>query len=317
MRTASGRFVPGLGVWLALVLCTHAAFAQPAVDDNAQRARDLYGQARRAFQEERYRDAALGFEATSKLHPHAVALYTAAQAWELAGERARAADAYSRALETPGLSESQSARARERLADLTPELGVVVVTGDSTTRARLDEQMEMTLPARLHGISGLRTVTLLFADGQTDQRKLALTAGQSLELSAVTPAASPMPPRGIPLLEARKVGVPPEAEESRASPWVPVGWIATGAGVAALGGAVLLGLSANDAERTYEAAPSRATLDHARSLETSTNAMLVVGGILTAGGVGVLLWQAAQPDREASRLELRVSTTTLRVAGSF
>src|SRR5262245_36793484 len=49
-----------------------------------------YAEARRAFKEERYRDAALGFEAADRERPDAVALYTAAQAWELAAELARA-----------------------------------------------------------------------------------------------------------------------------------------------------------------------------------------------------------------------------------
>src|SRR5688572_12283240 len=119
-------------------------------DAQADEARHLYNEAREAFKQDRYREAALGFEAASKMRPHAVALYTAAQAWELASESARAADAYALALSTPKLEDDQAKRARERLAALEPELGTVVVLGAEQTQARLDDHMEVSLPARLH-----------------------------------------------------------------------------------------------------------------------------------------------------------------------
>jgi len=300
---------------LVLVALGAAVGAQPA-DPNVERARALYAEARRAFQEERYRDAGLGFEAASKLHPHAVALYTAAQAWELAGERPRAADAYARALDLPGLSESQTARARERLTELTPELGVVLITGDPTTRVQLDEQMQMTLPAKLYGVPGAHTLVIVYADGSSDRQAVALERGTSIERSAVK-AAQAEPPRIIPLAEPRKHGVRLQDEQPRTSPWFGVGLVATGAGVASLGGAMLLGSAAKDAESTYKAAPTRETLEHARSLETSTNVMLAIGAVLTAGGVGILVWQTTRKPAEAARIEVRALPAGVRVQGRF
>src|SRR6185295_7852287 len=115
-------------------------------DPEATEARRLYNEARQAFKQERYREAALGFEAASKIRPHAVALYIAAQAWELAQEPVRAADAYARALSTPKLEEEQAARARERLDALEPELATALVAGREGTRVRLDDRIELTVP---------------------------------------------------------------------------------------------------------------------------------------------------------------------------
>jgi len=303
------------GLALVLVALAAAVRAEPA-DPNVERARELYAQARRAFQEERYRDAAVGFEAASKLHTHAVALYTAAQAWELAGERPRAADAYARALELSGLSESQTTRARERLAVLTPELGVVVVTGDSSTQVQLDEQMQMTLPARVHGTPGSHTLVIVYADGSNERQPVTLERGASIERSAAK-AAPAEQPRIIPLAEPRKHGVHLEDEQPRTSPWLGIGLVTTGAGVASLGGAILLGTAAKDAESTYKAAPTRETLEHARSLETSTNVMLAIGAVLTAGGVGILVWQATRKPAETGLIEVRVAPGAVRVKGRF
>jgi hypothetical protein len=300
---------------LVLVALAGALRAEPA-DPNVERARELYAQARRAFQEERYREAAFGFEAASKLHPHAVALYTAAQAWELAGERPRAADAYARALELPGLSDNQTARARERLAVLTPELGVVLVTGDAATQVQLDEQMQMTLPARLHGTPGAHTLVIVYADGGTDRQAVMLERGMSVERSAAK-AAPAEQPRIIPLAEPRKHGVHLEDEQPRPFPWFGIGLVTTGAGVASLGGAIVLGSAAKDAESTYKAAPTRETLDHARSLETSTNVMLVIGAVLTAGGAGIVVWQATRKPAETGQIEVRAAPGGVGVKGRF
>jgi hypothetical protein len=61
--------------FVVLAFAGAASAQEPAPESNA------YEQARRAFKEQRYRDAALGFEAVFRIRPDAIALYTAAQAW--------------------------------------------------------------------------------------------------------------------------------------------------------------------------------------------------------------------------------------------
>src|SRR5690349_17222390 len=84
---ALGMFVPS------------TAHAQdPPTVDSAAEARQQYQQGTQAFQAKRYEEAALHFEAAASFRTNAVALYTAALAWDLATKPERAADAYGRAL---------------------------------------------------------------------------------------------------------------------------------------------------------------------------------------------------------------------------
>jgi hypothetical protein len=311
----------GIRRWL-LIAFAALALSRPGLaqqpDDASGEARRLYTEARKAMSDKKYGEAALGFEAASKLIPHAVALYTAAQAWELAGEPARAADAYARALATPKLNESQAERSRERLAALEQQVGTVVITGGESTRVQIDDQIEVTAPARLHGVAGDRTLTITRADGSVERRAIDLIAGESIEvdIDATQEAAAPeaAPKRVVPLSQP---AMQPVRVERRSSTLQTVGFVTMGAGLAALGGAVVLGLSAKDAEETYRSSPTRATFDHAKSLETRTNVMLVVGGVMTSAGVGLVVWQSLSSGKERAALGLRAGPATLAAEGSF
>lgn len=309
-----------LGAGLALAL-PGLAVAQPS-EQTANEARRLYNDAKKAMSDKKYEQAALGFEAASKLQPHAVALYTAAQAWELAGQPGRAADAYARALATPKLNESQAERSRERLAELEKQVGTIVLVGSETTRAQLNDHMEVTLPARLHGKPGEHVLKITRAGGKTDERSITLEAGDSIEIDAeaaeepTAKTAEPKPKKVVPLAEPAKKPVEPEPEGG-SSVLQTVGFITAGAGVAVLGGAVVLGLGAKDAEDTFNDSPTRATYDHAKSLETTTNIMFVVGGVLTAGGVGLVIWQSSKGGRENTALRVRAAPGAVFAEGAF
>ncbi|MEZ4224365.1 MAG: hypothetical protein R3B13_25675 [Polyangiaceae bacterium] len=291
-------------------------------DETLKEARRLYNEAKDAMKDKRYKEAALGFEAASGLHPHAVALYTAAQAWELAAQPARAADAYAKALATPKLNDQQAARSRERLAALEKETGVVVATGPEGVRVRLDEQMEAALPARLHGTPGDHVVTIIQPDGKTDARNVSLEAGASVELDtskapAVGDTPKPAPAKRVPLAEPNKQ--PVQVEREKTSIWKTVGFVTTGAGLATLAGGIVLGLSAKDAEDTYNAAPTRETFDHAKGLETNTNILLITGGVLTAAGVGLVIWQSTSSESKtpSSNVSVRIEPSGLSARGRF
>ncbi len=307
-------------VILALRTSAHAETPPPAVSAPA------YEEARRAFKEERYRDAALGFEAADRARPDAVALYTAGQAWELAADSARAADAYSQALLRPGLDPNQAKRTRERLAALGAELGAVDVTGPDGTRVELDDHAKWAVPARLHGSGGEHVLLIVHADGAVERRALVFTAGKALAIDA-TPlpapsAAAPSTPppaaaAGPPVLpEPQKHPVREEPSSERSALWVGAGCVGLGAGVGALGGGLLLALAADDAEDAAGDGPS-ASHEHAETMETQSLAMLVVGGVLTATGAGILIWQATRPKAGTAALDVRVAGDRLLLEGRF
>jgi tetratricopeptide (TPR) repeat protein len=296
--------------------------AQAEDDETTKEARRLYNEAREAMSAKNYKEAALNFEAASRLRPHAVALYTAAQAWELAGEPARAADAYAKALATPKLNDTQATRSRERLAALEKETGVVVALGPETTRVQLDDQMESGLPARLHGSPGAHVVTIIFADGNSETRNVTLEKGGSVELDttrSATPeeAAPPKKDKVVPMSEPKTEAVRVEPEPT--SVWKTVGFIATGAGLATLAGGAVLGLAAKDAEDTYKAAPTQETLDHAKGLESNTNILFITGGVLTAAGIGLVVWQSMSKGSKPAEQDvaLVIKPSGLFAEGSF
>ncbi len=279
----------------------------------------LYNEAKRALSEERYRDAATNFEAASRLRPHAVALYTAAQAWELAGEPARAADAFALALATPKLNESQAARARERLDALEQALGVVSVLGDDTTRVQLDDHSEFKAPARLHASSGSHVLLILRADGSVERRNIEVKEKEVLELDAEAKPEEAPKPQPKPKKLAEPQLKPVQEEEPKAeSPWKTVGFVTAGAGLASVLGGVLLGLSAKDAETAYKAGPTREGFDHAQGLQTKTNIMLIAGGVLTAAGITLIVWQPDASEGGAKgKMSLGLGPAQLWAKGIF
>jgi hypothetical protein len=296
-----------------------SAFAQ---EDAAivEEARRLYNDARKAFKDDRFSEAAIGFEAASKLRPHAVALYTAAQAWELAGHKARAADAFARALATPQLDDTQAERARKRLAELEAELGSVVVSGEETTRVQLDDHSEVTAPARLHAEPGDHTLLIVRADGSSDRRQVSVGKGETIEVDAEAreeaDEGEAEEVKTVPLSEPKQQ--PVRVEAAAGPPLMrTLGFVGIGAGVAALGGGILLGLSAQDAEDTYKSAPTQATLDHAEGLESKTNIMLVAGGVLTAVGVGLVIFSARDGESPPGSAELGVGPGGVWAKGRF
>lgn len=324
--SSTQRFFLGLVLSFACWLAPALSYAQedpaPSGDDGGgvTEARRLYGEAKKALSAKKYSEAALGFEAASRIKAHAVALYTAAQAWELAGEKARAADAYSRALATPQLSESQTERSKDRLQALEKELGTAKVIGKGGTKVSLDDHMEMTVPATVHGSPGAHVLSVTLADGGSEKRALNFIAGKAQEVN-LDEAPEPQPnmpsPKPVKLAEPKKHAVKADTSSQPSSFWKTFGFIATGAGVAALGGAVLVGTSAKDAEDTYKARPSRETFDHAKGLEMRTNILLIGGGVLTAGGIGILVWQGSKGSEKKSAMHVNVGPSQISFAGSF
>jgi hypothetical protein len=301
---------------LVLTLGRGAAAQEPAQEPNA------YEQARRAFKEERYRDAALGFEVAYRARPDAIALYTAAQAWELALDAARAADAYARALASGKLDENQTARARDRLAALGTELGAVDLVGPAGTRVKLDDHGEWPVPARLHGAPGARVLSIVHPDGAVERRPLTLVAAAVSSVDTMppqAPAAAPVPQVAPPpvLPEPRKHAVYDPAPSERSPAWLGVGYGSLGAGIGVLGGALLFGLAADDADSAVKAAPSPEGEEHADSLRTRALVMAVAGGALTALGAGVVIWQSTRSSSDQAALALRLNGPRVDLQGRF
>lgn len=313
--------------WSALALVTLGLFASakahadevvPTAADSAAEARAQYQLGTQSFHQKKYLEAAAHFESAAAYRPHAVALFTAALAWDLASKLERAADAYARALEVPGLDAKQTATAKDRVAVLERTLGTIAVTGPEGWKVQLGSFTEAPVPARLHGAAGVHVLNVRPPGRPVERRDVTLEVGKvgTLELKdePKPPPKEEVAPTPTPAQAPVVVTVPP-----REGFWTTrkaVGAGVAGVGVAALGATVVLGLSANAAKDTYDAAPTRTSFDHASSLQTWTNVSLVAGVVLLAGGVALVAW----PDdagRERRRMALAPTLGGAVLGGSF
>ena len=312
MRRHARTLVAGL----ALLIPSAAMAQEPPVVDSAAEARQQYTQGTQAFQAKRYEEAALHFEAAASFRTNAVALYTAALAWDLATRPERAADAYGRALAVGGLEPKQGNLAKDRVAQLEKTLGTVVVTAPDGWRVQLDTFTEVLTPARLHGATGVRSLSIRAPGKPIERRDVNLEASKisNLELKdepKVVPKPEPEPARPA----AAVVAPPPPRQETY---WITrrvVGVGVAGVGLAALGSGIILGLQANSAKDAYDAGPTRESFDHASSLQTWTNVSLIAGGVLIAGGIALVV--IPDKDEGQGRVRARLTPGGAVVSGTF
>jgi len=263
-------------------------------EDAASRARARYDAGTGAFAQSRFVEAALEFEAAAAEKSNPVALYTAALAWERANAPERAADDYARALAIGGLAGDAASSAGQRLATLDTMLGSVTVRGPKGCRAQLDAGTEAATPATLHGAAGVHTLTVRPLGRPITRLPLVLRSGVATPLD-------------LPLQESLQESTPAPSQSLAPSP-APhaadvrqtIGLVALGAAGAAFLGATLLGVEALDARNAYEAAPMRASYDHASNLQRWTNVAWIAGGTLLAGGLALVLWPAVAPRKGAA-----------------
>lgn len=279
-----------------LLACAAISAASPAFADDPDpsvEARQQYQQGTKAFSGKKYADAALHFEAAAALKPSAIALYTAALAWDLASRPERAADAYSRALEVPGLDEKQSNTARDRIAALEKSLGTVDVKAPDGWKVQLDSFTEVKAPAKLHGAPGAHSLSVKAPNKPVEKKDVTLEAGKVVNFDLKEePKVEPKveePPKKEPEPPKDNNALPPRlAHPFWTTPKV-IGVGVAGVGVATLIGSVILGLNAKDAESAYNSAPTRPAFDHASSLQTWTNISIIAGAVLVAGGVALVV----------------------------
>jgi hypothetical protein len=316
--------------WLAVaflfgrLLSSGIGRADEGTVDSAGEARQQYQDGTKAFSAKRYSEAALHFEAAASFKANAVALYTAALAWDLASRPERAADAYARALEVPGLDTKQTNIAKDRVATLEKTLGTLMVTAPEGYKVQLDNLTEVVTPARLHSSPGAHVLNIRTASKAIERRDVSLDAGRVTNLE-LKDEPKPAPPRQ-PTSEAepaRDKPVPPPPPESlparlREPFWTPLrvaGIGIAGVGVAALGAGIILGTSAEGAKEAYDAAPSRPGYDHATSLETWTNVAFISGAVLVAGGVALVVIPTGE--RREGRVRVGAAPGGVVASGTF
>lgn len=274
----------------AFCLCLAAspsAFAQKGGKDEARR---FFNAGQKAFQAGRYVEAAKAFEEAFRLKPHPFALINAGDAWEKSGDIALAARTFQRVMKLEQSGEQDRADATERLAKLTPKLGIIELTGDPAQRARVDQD-EFVGGDRVFVTPGEHAVTLVDVDG-AKERKVDVAAGASrtVDLATLKPSADKEP---------EPTGKEPEPEPEQ-TPGADTGptksggvraptLILFGLTAVAAGGAVYFGLQVNDAEKKYNDQPTREEYDRFNQNKLYTNIAIGVAGVSAAVGTFLLI----------------------------
>lgn len=296
--------------------------------DDAAEARRRYNEGKAALDAGRFREAALHFEATSRLRKHGAAPYAAAMAWDKAEEPSRAADNFHLAIETPGLDKKSLKEAKKRLEMLEQSLGTVVVTGPEELVVQFDGSTEANPPARLHATPGINTLLVARGD-KIERRDLKLVAGEVIDVDVTEPIEEPEPeppppPKEEPIIEEEPepvVEVDPSSGKTRKL----IGYTAIGAGVVSAGVAVAMGFKTLSARDDFEEQRTRETYDSATSARMWTN--VAWAGAVVFGGVGtaLVLWPdkdkgnkgQEDPDSGDSGFSLSPTPNGLLLRGSF
>ncbi|HQY61488.1 MAG: hypothetical protein IPF92_00735 [Myxococcales bacterium] len=318
-RDVCSRAVACLLLGLALAGPSIARAEEPAEDTTAE-AKARFRQGSEAFGQKRFVEAAMHFEAAAALRPHAVPLFTAALAWDTAGRPERAADAFARALELPGLDAKQTATAKERVEALERTLGVLALTVPAGWKVQLDTltEVKVTGPARLHAAPGAHVLTLQPPGRPIERRDVSLEAGKAtpLTLTEADLASSKKPEVATtPKVEAPPPPPPPPPPPKPAPEPLPlrtVGFVAAGAGGALILSGIILGTQANGAGTAYSAGPTREGYDHASGLQTWTTVSFVSGILLAGAGVTLVLLPLGK-----SEAKVAISPNSVTLGGTF
>jgi hypothetical protein len=294
---------PRLSLALGVLLVARVATAA-STDDERARAAESFRQAQAAFERRDFAAAAAAFEAAAGFVPHPAAWLSAADAWQRAGEPARAAEDCDRAHELPNLEEAAAADHADYARDaaqcierLRGRVALLAVAGAGATAVRVDDGAEQVLPARRWVRPGHHVLTLVdLQSSRTRRMELEVRAGEERTVDATTsvPATVAAPPRASPPTETAPSPAPARSHGIPAASWVAFG-LAVPAAVAY----GVTGIMTLQAQRDFDATPSASNRDAFYRDRTMADVSFAIA--LTAAAAGVVLWILA-PDGSSPRV---------------
>lgn len=180
--------------------------ATPVVETSApdaqrkEDARAIFRQATAAFKAGEFAVAAERFEQANAVLPSAATVYNAARAWQEAGQNARAANAYTKALATPGLPVDHSADARQQMGVLEKNLGVFDIDTAEPSLVSISGGPEQKTPLRVYVEPGEHEIRIKReAGGEPIVRVAHVAAGNNASLMFDSSGAAAVDSRPGPL----------------------------------------------------------------------------------------------------------------------
>src|SRR5262245_20364678 len=157
----------------------------------------LVRDAKRAYATRDYERAAQLFEKAYAADPVPSLRVNAAQAWRLAGDLPRAADAYAQALAVKGkdaLGASDRGFVRDKLAEIEKSTGKLRIDEPRGGALSVAHVERTPIPAVVHLMPGSHEIRIERPDGSTVTRTIDLEAGETSTLSVVgSESPSPAP----------------------------------------------------------------------------------------------------------------------------
>jgi tetratricopeptide (TPR) repeat protein len=269
------------------IFAARAARADPT-DDKRAAAKESFHEASAAMARGEYSLAAAAFEQAAAYVPHPQALLNAADAWEHAGDVARAAEDCDRALALPIERERWQAPAAQCAARLSSRVGTLDLRGPPAARVRLDGSPEFAVPARRRVKPGAHEVVVIdLESSRTRTDRVTVGGGETVAVDAGFSRPKDPPP-----IATGPRDDPPPPTTMRRSRGVPTAtWILyAGAAAAAVVGGVF-GVETVIAQSDFNAHPDDATKNAFYRYRLVTNVAWAAFGALAAAGT--LVWVVA------------------------
>lgn len=286
------------GAWLPVAIAIAlGAISLPALGQDASA---LDKKARDAFERKDFAGAAEAFEEAYGFRPHPATKYNAAFAWEKAGEKARAADAYEAALNSDGLDAKRSEAARSRLSVLKPQLAYVILEKPIGGTVTAEHAKDVPIPARIHLEPGSRSIVVRRSNGTKVEQTLSLKAGSTTPVVIEddnSPAIEAPEPEKKP---EKKAEAPPPPTDSGSCTSCTWGWVAIGGAVVAAGAGTYFGLKTLSANDDFESSNRTDQDAHDRAVSSRTLSNVMFGVAAVAGGVGIYLVLTGKKSSPAS-----------------
>jgi hypothetical protein len=291
---------------LAATLAAMVAPSEARGDDAKAQAARSFQTGSEAYQRKDFRGAGRAFDDAYRIAPRGAAAYNAGLAWEGAGERIRAADEYTRALEASDLGPAERADATGRLRALERTLARLSLTSPDGTRLVLDDVELPASSATVHVEPGTHALRAEYPGGRGESRTVLARAGveQSVKLGPPVDDA-PAPPVDAPpepVVHDRPSAPPPHREgtPAAASPDRTPMWIALGGALVAAGVAIALyegGLTARN-EFVNDGSTDPSLRNQATTLRTGTWIAWSAAGVLAA--TGAVFYLTSSPSTQAT-----------------
>jgi len=308
---------------LAAALTATLATGDVQADDAKAEAARSFQAGSDAYLRKDFRGAGRAFDDAYRIVPRGAAAYNAGLAWESAGERSRAADDYTRALESTDVGAAERADATGRLRALERTLGRLSLTSPNGTRLVLDDVDLSGSSPSVHVEPGTHALRVEYPGGRGESRTILVRAGgeQSVKLGepsegdrTSTPAVdAPSEPA-----DRAHESAPPPHRESAPPPSPPDRtpvWIALGGAVVASGVAIYLfeqGLTVRN-EFVSGGSTDRSLRNQAETFRTMTWVAWSVAGACAATAAIFYFASSSTPATSRASVAVGGQGVTLRL----